>query len=312
MGEDSTPPSPARWAAALDAVAIAEDGRSWTRGELQALAGRIDGALRATGARPGAPVCLIAEKSVTAFCAYLACIRGGYAFFPINAGYTDAEIDYLVGDARPKVLVGDPERASGLGKLAAERGAVFATLAGDGTGSLAQAAETASTPEPYPATDETWAALLYTSGTTGKPKGAMLSHGNLEANVRALIEAWRFTEADVILHVLPIFHVHGLFVAGNISMLSGAKLIWRRAFDPVDVLRRLKDVTAFMAVPTLYTRLMAQPDFTAGQAVGDPPVRLGLGAARPGHFRGFPPAHRPRHPRAIRDDRNRHAGVQSL
>ncbi len=155
--------------------------------------------------------------------------------------------------------MGDPERTSGLGKLARERGAAFVTLAGDGTGSLMDAAETASAPDPYPATDNTWAALLYTSGTTGKPKGAVLSHGNLEANVRALIEAWKFTEADTILHVLPIFHVHGLFVAGNIGMLTGARLIWRRAFDPVDVLRRLKDATAFMGVPTLYTRLLAQP-----------------------------------------------------
>ena len=248
-----------RWAAALDAVVIVEESRSWTRAELQDLAGRLHGALQDLGAEPGAPVCVVAEKSVQAFATYLACLRGGYAFFPINAGYTDAEIEYLLGDAGPRVVVGDPERASGLGKLAKARGATFATLAGDGTGGLADAAETAATPEPYPATDKTWAALLYTSGTTGKPKGAVLSHGNLEANVRALIEAWRFTEADVLLHVLPIFHVHGLFVAGNISMLSGAKLIWRRAFDPVDVLRRLKDVTAFMGVPTLYTRLLAQP-----------------------------------------------------
>jgi malonyl-CoA/methylmalonyl-CoA synthetase len=253
----------ARWASAPDAPAIIEDARTWTRGQLEELAGRIHGALQGLGAEPGAPVCVIVEKSVQAFAAYLACMRGGYAFFPINAGYTDSEIDYLVGDARPKVLIGDPERAGALGKLAADRGAAFATLAGDGTGSLADAAETATAPPVYPATDETWAALLYTSGTTGKPKGAMLTHGNLLANVRALIEAWRFTEADTILHVLPIFHVHGLFVAGNIAMLSGARLVWRRAFDPVDVLRRLKDVTAFMAVPTLYTRLMAQPGLNA-------------------------------------------------
>jgi malonyl-CoA/methylmalonyl-CoA synthetase len=249
----------ARWAAAPDAVAIQEETRAWTRAELAELAGRIHGALQDLGAEPGAPVCVIVEKSVQAFAAYLACLRGGYAFFPINAGYTDGEIEYLVGDARPRVLVGDPERAAGLGKLAADKGAAFATLAGDGTGSLADKAETASAPKVYPATDKTWGALLYTSGTTGKPKGAMLSHGNLEANIRALIETWRFSEADTILHVLPIFHVHGLFVAGGIAMLSGAKLVWRRAFDPVDVLRRLKDVTAFMAVPTLYTRLLSQP-----------------------------------------------------
>jgi malonyl-CoA/methylmalonyl-CoA synthetase len=224
----------------------------------------MHGALQGLGAEPGKPVCVIVEKSVQAFAAYLGCLRGGYAFFPINAGYTDSEIEYLIGDAGPKVVIGDPERALALGKLAAARGATFASLAGDGTGTLADAAGTAAIPEPYPATDRTWAALLYTSGTTGKPKGAVLSHGNLLANVTALIEAWRFTEADTILHVLPIFHVHGLFVAGNIAMLTGARLIWRRAFDAVDVLRRLKDATAFMGVPTLYTRLLAQPGLNPG------------------------------------------------
>jgi malonyl-CoA/methylmalonyl-CoA synthetase len=251
-----------RWSEAPDAVAITEETRTWTRSELGELAGRIHGALQGLGAQPGAPVCVIVEKSVQAFATYLACLRGGYAFFPINAGYTDSEIEYLIGDAGPKVVVGDPERAGALGRLAAARGAAFASLAGDGTGALMDAADrVTAAPEPYPATDKTWAALLYTSGTTGKPKGAVLSHGNLEANVRALIEAWRFTDGDVILHVLPIFHVHGLFVAGNIAMLTGARLIWRRAFDPVDVIRRLKDATCFMAVPTLYTRLLAKSDF---------------------------------------------------
>jgi malonyl-CoA/methylmalonyl-CoA synthetase len=251
-----------RWAEAPDAIAITEESRTWTRSELGELAGRIHGALQQLGAKPGKPVCVIVEKSVQAFATYLACLRGGYAFFPINAGYTDSEIEYLVGDAGPKVLIGDPERAAALGKLAADRGAAFASLAGDGTGSLTDAADKISAaPEPYPATDKSWAALLYTSGTTGKPKGAVLSHGNLEANARALIAAWRFTDQDVILHVLPIFHVHGLFVAGNIAMLTGARLIWRRAFDPVDVIRRLKDATCFMAVPTLYTRLLGRSEF---------------------------------------------------
>jgi malonyl-CoA/methylmalonyl-CoA synthetase len=248
-----------RWAQAPDAVSIVEESRTWTRADLADLSGRIHGALQTLGAEPGKPVCVIVEKSVPAFATYLACLRGGYAFFPINAGYTDSEIEYLVGDAGPKVLVADPARKETLGKLAAARGAAFASLAADGTGSLTEAARTAAVPEPYPATDKSWAALLYTSGTTGKPKGAVLSHGNLEANVRALIEAWRFTEADTILHVLPIFHVHGLFVAGNIAMLTGARLIWRKAFDAADVLSRLKDCTAFMGVPTLYTRLLGQP-----------------------------------------------------
>ena len=109
------------------------------------------------GAEAGAPVCLIAEKSVQAFAVYLACLRGGYAFFPINAGYTDAEIDYLIGDAAPKVVIADPERTKGLKGLATSRGAAFVTLAGDGTGSLMQAADAiASAPDPYPATNRPW------------------------------------------------------------------------------------------------------------------------------------------------------------
>ena len=149
----------ARWAEAPDAIAITEESRTWTRSELGELAGRIHGALRDLGAEPGKPVCVIVEKSVEAFATYLACLRGGYAFFPINAGYTDSEIEYLVGDAGPKVLIADPERVSTLGKLAADRGAAFAGLAGDGTGSLMDAADqVAAAPEPYPATNRpcTW------------------------------------------------------------------------------------------------------------------------------------------------------------
>lgn len=267
-----------RWAAAPDAVAITEDRRSWTRAQLGDAVGRMHGALRALGAEPGAPVCLIVEKSVPAFVVYLACLRGGYAFFPINAGYTDAEIDYLLGDARPRVAIADPQRAPGLEPLAAERGAVFATLSGQGTGSLMDAADAAETPEPFAATGQTWAALLYTSGTTGKPKGAVLTHANLLANVRALIEAWRFTDQDVLLHVLPIFHIHGLFVAGNIAMMTGARLEWRRGFDPLDVLQRLTSVTAFMGVPTLYTRLLSLPGLDAEAAWG---VRLFVSGSAP-------------------------------
>ena len=263
MGEGLYAAIADRWAAAPDAAAIVEDARTWTRAQLGDLVGRMDGALRALGAAPGAPVCLIAEKSVQAFAVYLACLRGGYAFFPINAGYTDSEIEYLLGDARPKVLIADPQRVEGLSRLAAERGGAFATLSADGDGSLMDAAGKAATPEPVATTGQTWAALLYTSGTTGKPKGAVLTHANLRANAQALAEAWRFTEQDVLLHVLPIFHVHGLFVAGNIAMLTGARLVWRRGFDSADVLGRLGDVTAFMGVPTLYTRLLAQPGLNA-------------------------------------------------
>jgi malonyl-CoA/methylmalonyl-CoA synthetase len=255
----------AAWAADPDAVAIEQDHRRWTRAHLRDLSGRLDGALSVAGARPGAVVCAIVEKSAQAFAAYLACIRGGYAFFPINAGYTDAEIEYLLGDARPAVVVVDPARAGGIAPLAAAVGASVLTLDRAGSGSLADAAEAvAAAPAPYRADGATWAALLYTSGTTGKPKGAVLSHRNLLANARALVAAWSFTQDDVLLHVLPIFHVHGLFVAGNIAMLSGAKLLWRPAFDPAEVVARLSEATAFMGVPTLYTRLLGQDGLTAG------------------------------------------------
>ncbi len=259
-----------RWAADRAAVAIEEDARVWTRGDLETLAGEIATALARAGARRDAPVCLIAEKSVQAFATHLACQRGGFPFFPINAGYTDAEIDYLIGDARPSVVIVDPSRTGSLGAVAGRADAALLTLDAHGAGSLMEAAAEALVIDaPALTAADDWAALLYTSGTTGKPKGARLTQGNLLSNAEALVDLWRFTHEDVLLHVLPIFHVHGLFVAGHVALLSGARMIWRPAFDAADVVARLPQATAFMGVPTLYTRLLAQPDLdaTAGQGV---------------------------------------------
>jgi malonyl-CoA/methylmalonyl-CoA synthetase len=268
-----------RWAEAPQAVAIREDARDWTRGDLEELAGRIDMALRRVGARRGAPVCLIAEKSVQAFGVYLACLRAGVPFFPINAGYTDAEIDYLIGDARPSVVIVDPRRAVGLKPFADRVGAALMTLAADGSGTLIEAASQIGQPDPpVETTAADWAALLYTSGTTGKPKGAVLPQGALLSNARTLVEAWRITAADVLVHVLPIFHVHGLFVAGNTAMLSGMTLVWRSAFDPADVIARLPAATVFMGVPTLYTRLLGQAGLTAEATAG---IRLFVSGSAP-------------------------------
>jgi malonyl-CoA/methylmalonyl-CoA synthetase len=268
-----------RWAEAPQAVAIREDGRDWTRADLEALVGRLATALRRAGARKGAPVCLIAEKSVQAFGVYLACLRAGLPFFPINAGYTDAEIDYLIGDARPAVVVADPRRAVGLKPFADRAGAALLTLAADGSGSLTDAAsQIAEVDPPVETSGADWAALLYTSGTTGKPKGAVLPQGALLSNARALIDAWRITDRDVLVHVLPIFHVHGLFVAGNTAMLSGMTLVWRAGFDPGDVIWRLPQATVFMGVPTLYTRLLGDPMLTREAAAG---MRLFVSGSAP-------------------------------
>jgi malonyl-CoA/methylmalonyl-CoA synthetase len=283
-----------RWAADPQAVAIEEEARVWTRGDLETLAARVATALRQAGAERGRPVCLIAEKSVQAFGVYLACQRAGYPFFPVNAGYTDAEIDYLIGDARPAVVIVDPTRVEGLKPLADRAGAHLLTLAADGGGTVMEAAsQIADVDPPAQCSDDDWGALLYTSGTTGKPKGAVLTQGNLLSNARSLVDIWRFTDKDVLLHVLPIFHVHGLFVAGNTSMLSGTRLVWRTAFDPVDVLARLPTATAFMGVPTLYTRLLGQPGldrstvanirlFVSGSAPLDPATFEAF-EARTGH-----------------------------
>lgn len=267
------------WAAAPQAVAIEEDARVWTRGDIETLAARLATALVRAGAKCDVPVCLIAEKSVQAFGVYLACQRAGLPFFPINPGYTDAEIDYLIGDAKPSVVIVDPRRVQGLKPFADRAGAELLTLDADGGGTLTDAAsQIAEVDPPAPGSEADWASLLYTSGTTGKPKGAVLTQGALLSNARALVDLWRFTDRDVLLHVLPIFHVHGLFVAGNIAMISGARLLWRAAFDPADVVARLASVTSFMGVPTLYTRLLAQPAFDRRSAAN---LRLFVSGSAP-------------------------------
>ena len=227
------------------------NGSRLSRKDVWAETERLAAGLAGAGARPGERVSVVVEKSPEAFLLYLACVRGGYVYHPANIGYTNAELSYLIADAEPAVLVCDPARTDALSAIGDQS---VLTLAADGTGSL-QDAPPADLPD-YRASDTDWAALLYTSGTTGKPKGAMLSQGNLLSNAKTLVEAWQFTSADRLLHMLPIFHAHGLFVAGNTCLVAGAEILFEPAFSLDRFFDRISDATSFMGVPTLYGRLL--------------------------------------------------------
>ena len=232
---------------------ILSDGREISYGELEAGAGRIAARLVAEGVEPGDRVALQAEKSVEGVMAYLGALKAGAIFLPLNPAYTAAEVAYFRADAEPKLLIADPA----------------AYLAGAPAEPLAAAV-------PRAAAD--LAAIIYTSGTTGRSKGAMLSHGNLAANALALYEAWGFSPDDVLLHALPVFHVHGLFVALHCAFLGGCPMVWLAKFSEAEVIAGLRRATVMMGVPTFYTRLLAAPAFTHEAAAG---VRLFISGSAP-------------------------------
>lgn len=207
-------------------------------GELEVLAARTASALRARGVRPGDRVALQVEKSVEAVVIYLATLRIGAVFLPLNAAYTPAEVAYFLDDAEPSVFIQDAQAFTREAETLAPETAV----------------------EPREASD--LASIIYTSGTTGRSKGAMLTHGALAANALALHAAWGFTPSDVLLHALPIFHVHGLFVALHCAFLSGCPMVWLNRFGEATVLEGLASSTVMMGVPTFYTRLLAHPGLT--------------------------------------------------
>jgi malonyl-CoA/methylmalonyl-CoA synthetase len=231
-----------------------DDGRSFSFAQFWALAGRLAFALQAAGAKPGDRIAVQVEKSPEAIALFWACARGGYIFLPLNTAYTAAEVMYFVGDAEPSVLVVTPQRKESLASVAAGVKATVLTLDDVGGGTLVEGAtrEVAD----HPSTWDDLAAILYTSGTTGRSKGAMLSHGNLASNALALVEAWAFTPQDVLIHALPVYHTHGLFTATNTLLLSGGRMLFRRKFDADDVMRLMPEATCLMGVPTFYTRLL--------------------------------------------------------
>jgi malonyl-CoA/methylmalonyl-CoA synthetase len=238
---------------------IRPDGTRISYAAFLARAAQVANAIRRAGVRPGDRVAVQVEKSAEAVALYAACAQAGAVFLPLNTAYTAAEVAYFLGDAEPALAVGGAG-----GALAAVAGALpFLTLEADGSGTLAAAADAEPLAfETVARGEEDLAALLYTSGTTGRSKGAMLTQGNLLSNARALTDTWRFTDRDVLLHALPIFHSHGLFVAINVTLTAGGAMILLPRFDPDAVIRWLPEATTMMGVPTFYTRLLEDDRLT--------------------------------------------------
>ncbi|MEM9044187.1 MAG: malonyl-CoA synthase [Pseudomonadota bacterium] len=239
------------------------DGGPVSHDRFLKLSAQISHALVAEGAKTGDRVAVQVAKSPEALAIYAACIQAGLIFLPLNTAYTPAEVDYFVDNAEARLLICDPSAERALAPIAHRVGAKTLTLASDGAGSLLALA--ADQPQVFDTVDRVetdLAAFLYTSGTTGRSKGAMLSQGNLLSNAQTLVDYWRFTQEDILLHALPIFHTHGLFVASNIQLLTGGQMIFLSRFDTDEVIRWMPKATTMMGVPTFYTRLLADPRFT--------------------------------------------------
>lgn len=240
------------------------EGRSFTYSDYWSLAGQIANTLAAQGVRSGDRVAVQVEKSIEALALFLACARLGAVFLPLNTAYTSAELDYFIRDAEPAMTVCATARAEAIGTIARTHGCrTVLTLDANGAGSFMQTVT--GRPRGFNDAHASWddlVAILYTSGTTGRSKGAMLTHGNLASNALTLAGAWRFTSADVLLHALPIYHTHGLFTASNTVLISGGRIIFRAKFDADDVVARLPQATTMMGVPTFYTRLLQHAGLT--------------------------------------------------
>ncbi len=244
----------------------AADGFQTTYADFLLQVRRTAGALRALGLSDGDRLTVQVEKSLANAALYLATLRLGAVFNPLNTAYTAAEVDYFLSDAAPRVLIVDPALATPALEENARANGVQAvlTLAADGSGTFADAVAAAAPDDRdvIHRDSDDLASLLYTSGTTGRSKGAMITHGNLVSNAQTLRDLWRFDGGDTLLHALPIFHVHGLFVALNTAFLSASKIIWLQKFDAATVLQKLPGATVMMGVPTFYTRLLGEAQFT--------------------------------------------------
>ncbi len=251
----------------LDTVAIETgDGEAlaYTWRDLERGTAMLANLLETLELPAGARVAVQTEKSIEALMLYLAVLRAGFVYLPLNTAYQSAEIEYFIGNAEPSVVVCSGRNFGWVSRIAFKAGTAHVfTLNDDRSGSLLErAAVHSDVHAPAQRSADDLAAILYTSGTTGRSKGAMLSHGNLSSNARVLKEywGWRSQEqgGDVLIHALPIFHVHGLFVASHGALLNGSRMIWFSKFDPLAVIARLPDATVFMGVPTLYVRLLGE------------------------------------------------------
>ncbi|MBE9476667.1 MAG: AMP-binding protein, partial [Proteobacteria bacterium] len=238
------------------------DGATITHGGFLEMAARLANALTSLGLSKGDRVAVQVEKSVESLCIYAACTQAGFVFLPLNTAYTASEISYFAEDSGAKVFVCDSSKQDDLEPVIKKTGAALVTMDADGSGTLMALAKTQpSVFETVNATGDDLAAFLYTSGTTGRSKGAMLTQDNLLSNAITLVDVWKFTDQDVLLHALPIFHTHGLFVAINVALISGGSMIMMPKFDVQAILDNLPDATCMMGVPTFYTRLLSEPAF---------------------------------------------------
>jgi malonyl-CoA/methylmalonyl-CoA synthetase len=253
----------------LDAAAVETDGGlvySWR--DLDRATAMIANLLDSLRLPAGSRIAVQVEKSVEAMLLYLATLRAGHVFLPLNTAYQSAEIEYFIGNAEPAVVVCTGRNFGWVSKLAFKAGTrhVF-TLDDNRTGSLLERAAHCSDRHETAVMDaDDLACIVYTSGTTGRSKGAMLTHGNMLSNAQVLKDYWGWTAGDVLIHALPIFHVHGLFVAIHGALLNGSRMIWLGKFDPKLVIAKMPEATVFMGVPTLYVRMLAEPSLTREQA----------------------------------------------
>ncbi len=251
-------------AVAIDPADVGKTALHYSWRDLDRATAMLANLLQSLDLPAGARVAVQVEKSVEAAMLYLATLRAGFVFLPLNTAYQSGEIEYFIGNAEPAVVVCSPSNFGWVSKIAFKAGTqnVF-TLGDDRTGSLLDRASHCSdqhTPVRCQADD--LAAILYTSGTTGRSKGAMLTHHNLLSNAQVLKDYWGWQPNDVLIHALPIFHVHGLFVALHGALLNGSKTIWLSKFDPKLVIQKMSEATVFMGVPTLYVRMLAEPALT--------------------------------------------------
>lgn len=250
------------------------DGTVVTYLDLLSDSQRIAHTLTDAGVAVGDRVACQVEKSVRAVAVYLAVLQIGAVYLPLNTAYSGAELQYFLADAEPAAVVVDPADEAAVREMAPAT-AVF-TLDAQGEGTITTSQKPLSREHSVAPADP--AAILYTSGTTGLSKGAVLTHGNLASNCQALLEAWEFTEADRLIHALPIFHIHGLFVAINMSLTAGATMLWIDGFDRDGIINRFETATVLMGVPTFYTRLLAS-DRLNPETVGN--MRLFISGSAP-------------------------------
>jgi len=246
----------------LNAVAVETDyGLLYSWQDMDRATAMLANLLASLELPPGSRIAVQVEKSVEAMLLYLATLRAGHVFLPLNTAYQSAEIEYFIGNAEPAVVVCSPAHFGWVSKIAFKAGTqhVF-TLGDDRTGSLLErAAHHSDQHICVERQAHDLAAILYTSGTTGRSKGAMLTHGNMLTNALTLKDYWGWQKNDVLIHALPIFHVHGLFVAIHGALINGSKMIWLAKFDPKRAIGYMNQATVFMGVPTLYVRMLAEP-----------------------------------------------------